>query len=89
VAGIGLLHGVHRQGADGIDGEEFLSAVVLGVRWGRRGHDNDPLALERVEKMIQLVKLTTATALSCLGIMKAWVNTQYKGNKKPLLITEE
>jgi hypothetical protein len=45
--------------------------------------------LERVEKMIQHVKLTTPAALSCFGIMKGWINMQNKSNKKPLLITEE
>jgi hypothetical protein len=34
--------------------------------------------------MIQHVKLTTPAALSCLGIMKGWVNTKYEGVKKPL-----
>jgi hypothetical protein len=87
VTGIGFLHGVHGQRTDGIDGQLILGAVVGGVRGGRRAHDNDPLALERVEKMIQHVKLTTVAALSCLGIMKVWVNLHYQPNKKPPLIT--
>lgn len=45
------------------------------------------LAWGTVEKMIQLVKLTTAVPLSCLGIMKIAAGINKKSIKKPLTIT--
>jgi hypothetical protein len=56
VAGIGLLNGVHRQGADGVDGKQIEAGSVVGHgeiavnQAGRSGQNASPLVYRDAEE---------------------------------------